>query len=357
MIRVRKGLVWALALAVSPGALAGQSLLYRSANLGGTWVPDAGVVQFNFVHRFYVDPNHFVSNFPTFTLAAGVARNVAIGTVFGTKSLAGIGRAAASNNETEVYARWRVFGAPEGSAGLHASVTPAYNFLAQSVDGELGLDWTVGHVTVEGAARVVSKPLGAGGGARAALAGGVVTRVNRYVAVSADVGSFLSPTVLAAWSAAVQIAIPGSPHTFAFEVSNAATSSIQGNSIGVNAVGAPPSRLYGFEFTLPLRLKRFGQLFHPAPPAPVQVPAGATVGAEVTMRGFRFTADTVTISAGQAVRWTNVDPIEHTITFDDGPGSALIPQNGGYARRFDQPGTYVYHCTPHPYMKGVVVVR
>jgi plastocyanin len=115
--------------------------------------------------------------------------------------------------------------------------------------------------------------------------------------------------------------------------------------------------LYGFEFTIPFRLKRFGQLFHPAPAVRAQAPAGATIGADLTIHGFRFLADTVTISVGQAVRWTNADPIEHTITFDDGPGSGLIPQNGGYARRFEQPGTYTYHCTPHPYMKGVVVVK
>src|SRR5882762_4351713 len=113
-------------LALSAAApLRAQSLLYRPPNLSGTWVPDPGVVQFNFVHRFYVDPNHFVSNFPTFTLATGVARTVAIGTVFGTKSMAGVGRNAGSTNETELFARWRAWGAPEGSTGLHVSITPA----------------------------------------------------------------------------------------------------------------------------------------------------------------------------------------------------------------------------------------
>src|SRR3989449_7104781 len=44
-----------LALAAA-APLRAQSLLYRPPNLGGTWVPDGGVVQFNFVHRFYVTP-------------------------------------------------------------------------------------------------------------------------------------------------------------------------------------------------------------------------------------------------------------------------------------------------------------
>jgi len=343
-------LPFALFLVSAP--LGAQSLMYRSPNLGGTWVPDPGVVQFDFVHRFQVfgAPSHAVSNYPTFTLATGVARNIGLGAVFGTKSMAGIGRGANSSNETQVFARWRAWGAPEGSAGLHVSVTPAYNLLAKSVDGELAVDWTAGPLTLEGAARYIQKPLGAPG-SRAALGGGFVARVNRYVAVSADVGAFQGLSVLAAWSAGVQIVIPGSPHTFAFEMSNGATNSIQGNSIGLG------QRLYGFEFTIPFRLKRFAQLFHPAPAVAAQAPAGATIGADITIGGFRFRGDTVTIATGQAVRWTNADPIEHTITFDDGPGSGLIPQNGGYARRFDQPGTYTYHCTPHPYMKGVVVVK
>ena len=342
-----------LALSLVALPLSAQSLLYRSPNLGGTWVPDAGAVQFNFLHRFYVSPgpSHTVANFPTFTLAAGVTRTVALGAQFATHSfLIAAGSGSNSTNETQLYARWRALGGPEGTEGLHLSVTPAYNLLAKSADGELGVDWTRGPVTLEGAARFMDKPLGQSG-TRAALGGGVVARVNRYVAVSADLGSFLSPTVLAAWSAGLQIGIPGSPHTFALEVSNAFTSTIQGNSIGQR------TKLYGFEFTIPLHLKRFGALFHPAAPAAPQLPAGTAVGAEVSIRGLHFVNDTVTVSAGQAVRWTNADPIEHTITFDDGQGSAMIPQGGGYARRFDQPGTYPYHCTPHPYMRGVIVVQ
>ena len=75
----------ALALVAAP--LSAQSLLYRSPNLGGTWTPDGGVVQFNFAHRFYVfpAPSHAVVNYPSFTLAAGIGRGVALGWHFGTQ--------------------------------------------------------------------------------------------------------------------------------------------------------------------------------------------------------------------------------------------------------------------------------
>jgi len=77
------------------------------------------------------------------------------------------------------------------------------------------------------------------------------------------------------------------------------------------------------------------------------------------MTAVKFAGDAVTISTGQAVRWTNRDPVEHTVTFDGAaePGSPVIPPNGSYVHRFDKPGTYTYHCTPHPFMKGVVVVK
>src|SRR5260370_42157081 len=86
-------------------------------------------------------------------------------------------------------------------------------------------------------------------------------------------------------------------------------------------------------------------------------PASA-VAAEVRMAAYAFQTPSVTISAGQAVRWTNDDAVEHSVTFDGTePGSPLLPPTGTYVHRFDTPGTYPYHCTPHPFMKGVIVVK
>lgn len=353
-----KPLMFALALAAAP--LGAQSLLFRSPNLSGTWVPDAGVVQFDFLHRFYVSPppSHAVVNSPTFTLALGLGRNLSVGSWFATHSLAGTARQANSTNETEVFARWRFYGGPEGSPGLHLAITPAYDFLARSVDGELGADYTTGPLTLEGAARFLSRPLGDSSKARPAFGGGAVLRLNRFVALSADVGSFVNPTVTAAWSAGINFAIPGSPHTFALEVSTASSSTIQGNSIGKTI-----KPLYGFEFTIPLHLSRFRPWFHGdefVRPANLRLipSAEGAAAAEVRMSGIHYRADTVTVKAGEAVRWVNTDPVFHTVAFDDGSGtSADIPQNGSFTFRFDRPGIYPYHCTQHPFMKGVVIVK
>jgi len=344
--------VFVLAVTSSAAPLRAQSLLYRPPNLGGTWVPDPGVVQFNFVHRFYVADAagaHKVTNFPTFTFAVGLGHDLAIGTHYGTNSL--VVQNPYRPNETEVYARWRVIGA-EGREGFAVSLNPAYNFAAHSADGELSVDYNIGRLTLSGAARGMTKAFGIDT-ARAAFAGGATARLTDYIAVSADVGSFVSPTVRAAWSVALNVLIPGSPHTFSFQASNATTSTLEGNSIGFSKM------LYGFEFTIPLHLKRFSPWFHRSPkPVTLGAPAGAAIAAEVAMAAMKFAGQTVTIAAGQSVRWTNRDPVEYSVTFDGTEqGSPIIPTNGSYVHRFEHPGTYTYHCTPHPFMKGVVVVK
>jgi len=220
------------------------------------------------------------------------------------------------------------------------------------------VDWNWRPLTLSGSIRMAQHGLGSSNKARGALAGGAVVRVTRYIAFSGDVASFLNPTVLAAWSAAISFQIPGAPHTFSLQASNALSTTIQGASIGCPKSLCAKAVLYGFEFTIPLHLKRFGPWFgkensHAAPGE--SGPVEATI--EVRSMGFR--TDSVAIQAGQAVRWSNQDPLVHTVTFDDPQevGSGEIAAGGTYTKRFAKPGVYRYHCLPHPFMKGVVVVK
>src|SRR5207247_9206521 len=204
------------------------SLMYRAPDLGGTWVSEAGVVQFNFVHRFHVFPGpaNAVVNYPACALAAGVGHNLDFGLHFGTKRR--IPSSGGSSNESEWFIRWRVLGGPEGREGFAVAVTPAYNKLAKSVDGELGIDWTRGPLTLSAAARGMTKPLAASR-ARASFGGGVVARVPPYVALSAAVGSFGGPTTLAVGGLRLNVVTPGAPHTLAFAEASAARTPIQGH--------------------------------------------------------------------------------------------------------------------------------
>ena len=76
------------------------------------------------------------------------------------------------------------------------------------------------------------------------------------------------------------------------------------------------------------------------------------------MREMTFRPLRIEVVAGATVVWTNSDAMVHTVTGDDGRwSSGAIEPGATWRRRFDHPGTYTFHCTPHPFMKGVVVVR
>jgi amicyanin len=333
-------------------SLPAQSLLYRSPDLSGTWVPAPGVLQFNFLHRFYVANStggHKVTNFPTFTLATGIRANVGVGFYYSTNSV------LVSNpyrpNEVEAFAKWRFVG-KEGAAGFSAALRPAYNSAARSFDAEGSTDYVVGAVTLSGTARYVSRLSGVAGRSDVGLGVGATVRINPYVGVSADFAKLLRHDTTAAWSAALVFAIPGSPHTFSLQASKAVANTIQSGSIGNSKV------LYGFEFTIPIHAKRFAPWFHRGSSPAITGDVEATVAATIDIAAMKFQHDTVVIPVGQAVRWNNTDPLGHTVTFDGGePGSALIQPNTAYVHRFGRAGTYRYHCTPHPFMVGVVVVR
>src|SRR5262245_36472194 len=341
-------------VAILSAPLSAQSVLYRSPNLSGTWVPDAGVLQFNFLHRFYVNQaQKSVENFPTFTFAFGFPAGTTIGFHYATRSEV----STTFSNEFELYGRWQRVAGP-----FTLAITPAYNTAAKSVDGELGVDWTRGPVTLQAAARGMKHAYGVDT-TRFALAGGAVLRLNPYIGLTGDVASLLSKRSgeEVAWSAGLVFAIPNSPHTFSLHASNVDVNTIEGSSRKSPLIaGITKKPIYGFEFTVPVHPSRFAPWFRKGTGAGASGDLGAPVAASVAIRAMKFPADTIRIGAGQAVRWTNNDPLGHSATFDPATGessSELILPNGSYVHRFSKPGTYEYHCTPHPFMKGVVVVK
>jgi plastocyanin len=83
----------------------------------------------------------------------------------------------------------------------------------------------------------------------------------------------------------------------------------------------------------------------------------AATDTHVSIDGYAFKAPKITIPSGTAVVWKNMDDDPHTVTADDGSfDSKGLGQGDTFRRVFSKPGTYPYHCSAHPYMKGVVVV-
>jgi plastocyanin len=414
----------ALAAVASAGHAKAQSLLDRPPNLSGNWVGNPGTVYFNFVHRFTASraPLRKVSNFPTFLVGAGLPYRLLVGFNYATNS----DLAPNYPNEWEFFARHHLLN-QDGGAPVDLGGQVVYNLAAEGVDGEVSLARRLGPVRVLGAARILANPYAAGE-TRFALAGGATLRVARYLALAGDVAQVMNeddaaPVKRAAWSAGVHIAIPYTPHTLSLQATNTNVGTLQGTSRGSEDVR------YGFEFTIPLTLRRwFGRPSTPpevvaatprvdtvyvarqdttvtgaaaapaaradtavrgdtaraagarpraartdpdtaraAAPATERTPPRRTPAARasarpavvnVVLRNTTFVPGRVQITAGTTVVWRNDDQLIHTVTANDKSfDSGLLQPGKTYRRTFDKPGQYPYYCIPHPFMKGVVVVR
>ena len=346
-----------LALVTGATPLRAQSLLERTANISGDWVTRPGVVQFNFLHRFVVSdpPERKVTNFPTFSLATGITSRIAVGTNYTTNSVL----APRYPNEWELFARWQPL-----LQGERMPVTVGgqvgYNSAASGVDGEASVARRFGVLKLLGVARLLSNPY-EDGEMQFAYGGGVIVQPLKWLAISGDVATLAERDSArgeeVAWGAMVAIAIPGTPHTFSLEASNANSLTLQGASRGLDRVR------YGFEFTIPITLARY---FGGGKPKAAATPASADPNAaqasgvvfDAGMTGLAFTPSRIEIAPGTTVTWRNGDPVAHTVTASDGTfDSGAIDPGRTWSRTFVTPGEYDFFCTPHPFMKGVVVVR
>jgi len=95
------------------------------------------------------------------------------------------------------------------------------------------------------------------------------------------------------------------------------------------------------------------------PSSPPSIPPPPKVG----IVNYSYQPAQLTVKAGTKVTWTNMDPVEHTVTVSSQGGSSTGTINSGllepdqrFSITFDIPGTYEYHCDVHPTMMGTVKV-
>jgi plastocyanin len=80
--------------------------------------------------------------------------------------------------------------------------------------------------------------------------------------------------------------------------------------------------------------------------------------AEVRIDNFSFAPQTLTVTVGTTVTWTNHDDIPHTVVSTDGVFKSKVRDTDEtFSYMFDKAGTYPYYCSIHPKMTGQVVVR
>jgi plastocyanin len=81
-------------------------------------------------------------------------------------------------------------------------------------------------------------------------------------------------------------------------------------------------------------------------------------GRAVKISGFKFAPATLTVKRGARVTVTNDDSTAHTATADDGNSfdTGSLDPGASQAISVAKPGSYAYHCSIHPFMKGTLVV-
>jgi len=88
-------------------------------------------------------------------------------------------------------------------------------------------------------------------------------------------------------------------------------------------------------------------------------PAGGAEPAQpvIELQAFMFGPMALTVPAGTAVAWKNLDPEPHTVVSLDGTfRSGALDQGESFTFTFAKPGTYRYVCSIHPQMTGTIVV-
>ncbi len=84
----------------------------------------------------------------------------------------------------------------------------------------------------------------------------------------------------------------------------------------------------------------------------------------ITMSQRAYHANTVVVTIGTTITWTNHDPMAHTVTQGTngsttarGFHSPILSSGQSWSYTFHSPGTYLYTCVFHPDMNGRIVVQ
>ena len=86
--------------------------------------------------------------------------------------------------------------------------------------------------------------------------------------------------------------------------------------------------------------------------------ATASRAASERIVDFSFQPTPLRVSPGTRVVFSNQDSTAHTATQNGGGfDTGTIRPGKSAAVSFKRPGTFLFHCTLHPFMKGKIVVK
>jgi plastocyanin len=339
-----------------PGTIPAQETLERSPNLSGAWTGQAGVLYLGVPARLFIggDPGgRTLIARAALDAGLGLPRDLLVGARFAPESPVVHDRPA----EWELLARYSPLVQARGHA-LDAGTSWSWNGAARSLDGELSLARWFGPLRLIGAVRTMLDAYGSDS-SRVALAAGAVLhpRVGRMpIALAGDVATLTDRGggEEIAWSAALQMGLSFTPNSLSIFVTNTASPTIQGVSRGDGTTR------YGIELSLPIPVARYAGWVVPREVATESVASVPSPIAPISAEASRylFLPKRLVIDRGAVIEWINRDDVVHTVAADDGSWeSGPIRPGERWAARFDEPGRYLFHCGPHPFMKGEVLVR
>lgn len=342
------------ALLCTPDSATAQSTLERTPNLDAAWTGVTGSAYVHLTQRYLeADGSSFdLAGSPTFDFGFALPRSVLAGLRFASESTL-----APSSDEWEPYLRWTPL--HEGHGALpEAGVTIAYNSASESPDAAVSLARWLGPFRLIGNARMLGSPEWSDG-AEFVAGGGAVLHVlagKAPIALAGDWTTLLDRPdgIEPAWSAGLQVGVPFTANTLSLHATNSATTTLEGRSISGG------DTRYGLELTVPLGIGAMFGMYAPREVATRAVVLDSTgpVALHARIARYAFEPIRIDIVAGQIIEWTNVDGVMHTVNAEDGAWhSGAIPPGESWRARFDEPGRYPFFCGPHPFMKGIVVVR
>ncbi|HCF60079.1 MAG TPA: hypothetical protein DFS52_19055 [Myxococcales bacterium] len=259
--------------------------------------------------------------------------------------------------ELELFGRFLAFEQDSGSP-VDAALQVGYNTVAGSLDGELRVSRRFGPLEIIGIGRGMTDAFGEGEAGLAAGAGVVLRPLPGSIpaALVGDALWLFTPNLdeQLVWSAGLQLALPLTPLSLSLLVANTQTTTLQGSTlpsdelwVGLElAFSIPTGAYFGLHSTK--GESREATRVPPAEPARTE---------RVEIEGFAFRPLRLVVPRGTTVVWTNRDKVVHTVTAEDGGFDGTVPPDRSFQLTFERPGSYPYFCEPHPFMRGVVVVK
>lgn len=87
----------------------------------------------------------------------------------------------------------------------------------------------------------------------------------------------------------------------------------------------------------------------------VTIPYNASI--QSAEKNHYYNPGIITVPKGATVTWANKDMMGHELVFDTiDVGSGPFYPGAKWSHKFTAVGRYPYHCKPHPWMKGIVIV-